>query len=393
MNSSNGNTCTCSCDLNDVTSDCYVCPDGYDKMLSTDPSKGCVKRSTTPIFSTHRVPLSCPPACEGPTLSEDGEWECSCQNKWCKKPIADEAFLAKGSHESWSQPHCDDCFNKYSIQCKSLGHDTTTEEICSDAIGNDPNDVGTPWEGGARAGEGECPDGVEKVAGCVWDTDTKVTNTDYTAPVLSPAHAQFNPTTGSLAISCRKKIQVDRTPMFCGPHSSPYVQLMLNKLSDVIDDQPRHGGRVPHLQCLNNCVSFYAKLQECVVESCDKRTANQGKSALSTYVTTASPASPQFAVLNAGDSGAVSDMLYKSSEGAVFAQTEREFLKRSKDIKAVKTDTIDSAATIKDTYKEFVSNPFIIDCRSFADNNVRTALNKGKNVEECMTACDGKYGK
>jgi hypothetical protein len=389
---SDGNTCSCFCDLNDITSDCYVCPTGYEKTLNPDPAKGCAKTSTSPEYKTHRVPLKCPAECEGPTL-ENNEWICSCQCDWCKKSIREEAFLSKGIHEKWSNPQCEDCYNKYTIKCKHLGHETTTEEVCADANGQDPNDVGEVWKGGARAPEPACYENVDKVAGCVWDTDSTVKKTDYKPAVLSPAHSKFDTKTGVMPISCRKKIVVDRTPMFCGPHTSPYIQLMLNKLSDVIDDKKRHDERVPHVQCLNNCISFYAKLQECVVESCDQRTANVGKSGLAGYVTTPNPTTPQFAVLKSAGSEAISDMLYKSSEGAVFAQTSAEFLKRRKEITALKTDTIDSAATILDTYKEFKSNPFIISCRYFANNNLKAALNKGKNVDECMTACDKKYPK
>jgi hypothetical protein len=303
--------------------------------------------------------------------------------------LKEQAQLDRGDHETWGDPECE-CTVKYPISCKVLGHDTTTELVCADNDGVAPS---IPWAGGtARAPEPSCADGVEKVGGCVYDVDTSITTTDFAAPVL--AHTGFDPATGIKKIACRKQIQIDRTPLFCGPHTPPYIHMMLAKVDEVQTDAARHGNRVPHLQCLVNCASFYAKVQECAEEDCDKLFSNVGKNGVRSYVVDATPGAPQFAVFKGMAEGIVTQ-LYKSSEGAVHTNTAAEFARRQKacmgDKAAQATSAIDAAETIKRTYSEFKDKPFAIDCRAFAKNNVNAALAKGTNVDECMAACDTKY--
>ena len=78
--------------------------------------------------------------------------------------------------------------------------------------------------------------------------------------------------------------------------------------------------------------------------------------------------------------------------GALWAKITSSMKAEAENVGAgVTNNGVDAYATITKSQSTFAKNPFAIDCRSWAWNNVRAALNKGVNKEACQTACEDKY--
>ena len=341
------------CDGNDANTPCLKCPEGYKKNPSeTDPKKMCVKTdSETKMVDGDPVELTCPGGLDGPEMV-DGKAvcidDCECEDE----PPKDRM----GTHQSWGETTCN-CKRHYPIACKNLGADTKLDE---------------------------------KTMECKFKVPKTSTNTD-TKPRMPAFEGFTGPNPAGLffkALKCPERLPMDVAPLFCGPKTPPYIKLLLKDAKVQLEKKPKQALK----ECLINCASFYAKLQECAVFECDKGSIT-GSTPINSYVKDKAPKEPKFASIASGNPESIPNRLYMSKDnGALWAKVS-DSLTGSANLlgDGVTDEGVDAAGTFRNTQSTFAKNPFAVDCRSWSWNNVRAALNKGNDKKSCQAACETKY--
>ena len=342
-------SCTCLCDTTDIGSTCWKCPEGYTKISQINGKLGCQKLGEKTVMIQKQEPLVCPDHMEGPIIETGKEAHCVERTKGeCTE--TDES--AKGIKTIWGAKECS-CVKKYPITCKDLGKDTKLIE-------------------------------GSKGATCEYEVPSKVVTSDVKP--LEPNFPGFDLETGLKPIDCPKTIPLKPSDVMCGPDTSEYIHMMMERFSEIYDKKITPPKRV---ECHTNCASFYSKLAECAAYECDKNRFAQSGGPVKKYVQNI-PAKPEMAYFAdiQGSKGSIYNALYTSGMGS----PQDRFKTLASVCKNGGSSAIDATTSIQLMHKTYKKDNYAIDCRSFGKNALMAqgGIEKGSTVEECQKGCDDK---
>ena len=196
-----------------ITAPQWKCPEGYSKVAN-GKSPTCQKSTSSNKWVPKAVELECPEYMDGPVF-EDGVAHCIDKKSEC----TDTDESSRGSHTIYGAKVCN-CERKHPITCKDLGDKPAVLKMSSGVVV------------------------------CEYLVPMKIVATETTD--MLPNYPGFDTSTGFKDIDCPKTIPLKPSDVMCGPDTSEYINMMMEKFDEIYEKNITPPKRV---ECHTNCAS------------------------------------------------------------------------------------------------------------------------------------------